>query len=142
MKKFWIGALVMLIGAAQAEQKFFAFDNGLGGVESVEEQAILLKKLGYDGICSRPGKCTPELLAACAARGIGQAYVTLHVGLGTFRPVTVERVEDHRMHAEWGEIGAEAAAAINDARARLNVHHIVFDQRGSKHNAGVHVAAG
>ena len=60
---------------------------------------------------------TPELLAALDARGVGRTAVTLHVGLGTFRPVTVENVEDHRMEAERYEIGAETAARIAAARA-------------------------
>lgn len=57
------------------------------------------------------------LLAALAARGIGTARVTLHVGAGTFLPVKVEDVASHRMHAEWGEIGPEAAAAVAATRA-------------------------
>ena len=60
---------------------------------------------------------TPELVAALDARGVRRATVTLHVGAGTFLPVKVEDVRAHRMHAEWGEIGAETAAAINAARA-------------------------
>jgi S-adenosylmethionine:tRNA ribosyltransferase-isomerase len=60
---------------------------------------------------------TPELLAALDARGIGRATVTLHVGVGTFLPVRVEEVSEHRMHAERGLVTAEAAAAINAARA-------------------------
>lgn len=58
---------------------------------------------------------TPRLLDALAARGIQLARVTLHVGPGTFLPVTAARVEEHRIHAEWGEVGAEAAAAISAA---------------------------
>jgi S-adenosylmethionine:tRNA ribosyltransferase-isomerase len=61
---------------------------------------------------------TPELLAALAARGIGRAEVTLHVGLGTFRPVTVEEVDEHRMEAERYEVNAAAAAAHAAAHAR------------------------
>ena len=60
---------------------------------------------------------TPDLVAALDARGVRRATVTLHVGAGTFLPVKVEDVRAHRMHAEWGEIGAETAAAINAARA-------------------------
>ncbi|PZQ52112.1 MAG: tRNA preQ1(34) S-adenosylmethionine ribosyltransferase-isomerase QueA [Rhodovulum sulfidophilum] len=52
------------------------------------------------------------LLAALEARGVAQTRVTLHVGAGTFLPVKVENIEAHRMHAEWGEIDAEAAGAI------------------------------
>ncbi|HEU0221740.1 MAG TPA: tRNA preQ1(34) S-adenosylmethionine ribosyltransferase-isomerase QueA [Paracoccaceae bacterium] len=57
------------------------------------------------------------LLAALAASGILSTRVTLHVGAGTFLPVTEEDVSRHRMHAEWGEVTAEAAEAINAARA-------------------------
>jgi S-adenosylmethionine:tRNA ribosyltransferase-isomerase len=57
------------------------------------------------------------LLEALAARGVGMTHVTLHVGAGTFLPVTVDDVSDHKMHAEWGQITAEAAAGINAARA-------------------------
>jgi S-adenosylmethionine:tRNA ribosyltransferase-isomerase len=53
------------------------------------------------------------LLADLAARGIASTRVTLHVGAGTFLPVKVENIALHRMHAEWGEIGPEAAEAIN-----------------------------
>lgn len=58
-----------------------------------------------------------DLLAALRARGVQFTEVTLHVGAGTFLPVKVEDVTTHRMHAEWGEVTAEAAAAINATRA-------------------------
>ncbi|MFC3167855.1 MULTISPECIES: tRNA preQ1(34) S-adenosylmethionine ribosyltransferase-isomerase QueA [Paracoccus] len=57
------------------------------------------------------------LLEALAAKGVQFVHVTLHVGAGTFLPVKVEDVTTHRMHAEWGEVGADAAAAINRAKA-------------------------
>lgn len=60
---------------------------------------------------------TDELLAAVDARGIGRVTVTLHVGAGTFLPVKAADTIDHRMHSESGEIRAEAARAINSARA-------------------------
>ncbi len=60
---------------------------------------------------------TPELLQALEARGVGRATVTLHVGAGTFLPVTAEDPRDHRMHGETGEITEQAAEAINGARA-------------------------
>ncbi len=59
-----------------------------------------------------------ELLAALAAAGIERAEVTLHVGPGTFKPVTAERLASHRMESERYEIGETAAAAIRRARAR------------------------
>lgn len=61
---------------------------------------------------------TPELLGACRDAGAELAYVTLHVGLGTFRPIDVEAISEHRMHAEWCELPAETAAAIERTRAR------------------------
>jgi S-adenosylmethionine:tRNA ribosyltransferase-isomerase len=60
---------------------------------------------------------TPEILEQIRARGIEIAEITLHVGLGTFQPVRVEKVEDHRLHREWYEIPEEAARAINLAKA-------------------------
>lgn len=59
---------------------------------------------------------TPELLAALAARGVETTRVTLHVGAGTFLPVRVEDVTQHRMHAERGFVTAETAAKINATR--------------------------
>ncbi|MDE2320044.1 MAG: tRNA preQ1(34) S-adenosylmethionine ribosyltransferase-isomerase QueA [Rhodospirillales bacterium] len=60
---------------------------------------------------------TPDLLDALAARGIEMAKVTLHVGAGTFLPVRVETIENHKMHAERGYITEETAQRINAAKA-------------------------
>jgi S-adenosylmethionine:tRNA ribosyltransferase-isomerase len=60
---------------------------------------------------------TPELLQALRARGVECVFVTLHVGAGTFQPVRVDRIAEHRMHAERYEIPPESAAAVNAARA-------------------------
>jgi len=60
---------------------------------------------------------TPEILEQVRARGIEIAEITLHVGLGTFQPVRVEKVEDHKLHREWYEIPTEAARVINLAKA-------------------------
>jgi S-adenosylmethionine:tRNA ribosyltransferase-isomerase len=61
---------------------------------------------------------TPELLTRLQQRGVGLATVTLHVGVGTFKPVTVDQIEDHRMGAEWIDVGPEAVRAIEQVRAR------------------------
>jgi S-adenosylmethionine:tRNA ribosyltransferase-isomerase len=61
---------------------------------------------------------TPKLLARLQQRGIRLTTVTLHVGVGTFKPVTVDQIEDHRMGAEWIEVGTEAVRAIAQARER------------------------
>jgi S-adenosylmethionine:tRNA ribosyltransferase-isomerase len=60
---------------------------------------------------------TPALLAAIEAQGVKLCRVTLHVGAGTFLPVKAEDTEHHHMHAEWGEVSAEAADDLNKARA-------------------------
>ena len=59
---------------------------------------------------------TPELLDRLKAKGVGIAFVTLHVGAGTFLPVKTDAVADHKMHAETGEISVETARTINAAR--------------------------
>ncbi len=59
---------------------------------------------------------TPEVFARCAARGIERAFVTLHVGIGTFRPVSVENLSEHQMHSEWGEVPVATVEAIRRTR--------------------------
>ena len=58
------------------------------------------------------------MLDALAARGIERAFLTLHVGAGTFAPVRTERIEDHELHAEWLEVSAAACAAVERCRER------------------------
>ncbi len=59
---------------------------------------------------------TPELLKKIEEKGVAIARVTLHVGLGTFRPVKVDEITDHHMHSEFFQIGEEAAKKINHAK--------------------------
>lgn len=59
---------------------------------------------------------TPELLEKIAAKGVHLVYLTLHVGLGTFRPVSVENIAEHQMHSEFYRLTEEAAAQLNDVR--------------------------
>jgi S-adenosylmethionine:tRNA ribosyltransferase-isomerase len=61
---------------------------------------------------------TPELLQDLQDQGIRQAYVTLHVGIGTFRPVETERITKHAMHPEWVEVSAETVTLIQETQAR------------------------
>jgi len=58
-----------------------------------------------------------EVLAALRERGVGLASVTLHVGAGTFQPVRSERLAEHRMHAEWFDVGADTVVAVERTRA-------------------------
>lgn len=73
----------------------------------------------YDGSAAAPTAglhFTPELLDEIRAMGVEIAEVTLHVGLGTFRPVKAAQVQDHHMHSEYYEVTAEAAACINGTK--------------------------
>ncbi len=61
---------------------------------------------------------TPAVLAELQERGIGLVFTTLHIGLDTFRPVQEENIEEHAIHSEYCALSPEAAAAINEAKAR------------------------
>jgi len=61
---------------------------------------------------------TPDLLGRLARAGVGRESVTLHVGAGTFLPVTASDTAGHRMHAEWATLSDETAHALNERRAR------------------------
>lgn len=62
---------------------------------------------------------TAELLAQIAKQGVERTAVTLHVGVGTFRPVRTENIEDHEMHGEWVQLTAAGAQAVNGTRGRV-----------------------
>lgn len=73
----------------------------------------------YEGSAAAPTAglhFTKELLAELQEKGIKIAYVTLHVGLGTFRPVKEENVLDHHMHSEWYQVSPESAQLINETK--------------------------
>lgn len=73
----------------------------------------------YEGSAAAPTAglhFTPELLKEIEAKGVDIAYVTLHVGLGTFRPVKVDNILEHHMHSEYYQVSAGAAEKINRAK--------------------------
>ena len=73
----------------------------------------------YEGSAAAPTAglhFTKELLDEIAAKGVKIAYVTLHVGLGTFRPVKEENILDHHMHSEYYQVSEEAAQIINETK--------------------------
>jgi S-adenosylmethionine:tRNA ribosyltransferase-isomerase len=73
----------------------------------------------YEGSAAAPTAglhFTPELLQAIEDKGVRIARITLHVGLGTFRPVKAENIEDHQMHSEYYQVTSEAADLINKTR--------------------------
>ena len=61
---------------------------------------------------------TPALLDRCTQKGIGIAKVTLHVGIGTFKPISAETLEEHKMHSEWCELSKESADLLNTTRQK------------------------
>jgi S-adenosylmethionine:tRNA ribosyltransferase-isomerase len=91
---------------------------------------------------------TPDILDQIRARGIELAEITLHVGLGTFQPVRVEKVEDHKLHREWYEIPVEAARAVNRAKAEKRRVVVVGTttvrtlEYAAEHAGGDHLEAG
>lgn len=86
--------------------------------DAADYQTVYAKREGAVAAPTAGLHFTPRLFQALAERGVGRVFVTLHVGAGTFLPVTAGDVRGHRMHAEWGEVTAEAAAAIAAARAK------------------------
>ena len=81
-------------------------------------QTVYAKQQGSAAAPTAGLHFTPELMERIRAKGVEIVPVLLHVGLGTFRPVKVENVEEHEMHSEYFEVTEEAAAKINAARAR------------------------
>ena len=80
----------------------------------------------YEGSAAAPTAglhFTKELLAQIVAKGVDIAYVTLHVGLGTFRPVKVDNILEHHMHSEYYQVTQEAADKIN--RAKESGHRVI-----------------
>lgn len=81
-------------------------------------QTVYAKERGSSAAPTAGLHFTEELLGRIKAKGVGYAEVTLHVGLGTFRPVKVEKIEDHLMHGEYFHIEKEVADEINERRKR------------------------
>jgi len=80
-------------------------------------QTIWAKRAGAVAAPTASLHFDEALIAALTVRGVDFTFVTLHVGAGTFLPVTVEDVTTHKMHAEWGEVREKAADEINATRA-------------------------
>ena len=91
-----------------------------GGVADAQDrldyQTVFAREPGAIAAPTAGLHFTEAMLAEAAARGVTVARVTLHVGIGTFKPVTSDRVEDHRMDFERGVIPEETAAAVNRAK--------------------------
>ncbi len=79
-------------------------------------QTVYAKEIGSAAAPTAGLHFTKELLKRIEKKGINIAYITLHVGLGTFRPVSVEKVEDHEMHSEFYSMSKEVAELLNNTR--------------------------
>ncbi|KAA1040010.1 tRNA preQ1(34) S-adenosylmethionine ribosyltransferase-isomerase QueA [Macrococcus equipercicus] len=86
-------------------------------------QTVYAKAVGSAAAPTAGLHFTAELLETIKAKGVHVTYITLHVGLGTFRPVSVDNVEEHDMHSEYYEMTAETARLLNETRA--SGHRIV-----------------
>lgn len=80
-------------------------------------QTVYAKELGSAAAPTAGLHFTPELMEKLKAKGINIAEVTLHVGLGTFRPVKEDDIADHEMHSEWYSVSEETARKINETKA-------------------------
>ncbi|UWQ05801.1 tRNA preQ1(34) S-adenosylmethionine ribosyltransferase-isomerase QueA [Aliiroseovarius crassostreae] len=85
--------------------------------DAVDYQTVFAKKTGAVAAPTASLHFDEALLARVAEMGVGITEVTLHVGAGTFLPVKVDDVRDHKMHAEWGHVSESAAEEINATKA-------------------------
>lgn len=79
-------------------------------------QTVYSKEVGSAAAPTAGLHFTKELLEKIEAKGVKLVYLTLHVGLGTFRPVSVDNIEDHKMHSEFYRLSKEAAQTLNEVR--------------------------
>lgn len=96
---------------------YIASKRSIDAEDAADYQTMFARKAGAVAAPTAALHFTPELLAALQNAGIGMETLTLHVGAGTFLPVKSDTTEEHRMHAEWGRIDADAARRLNRVRA-------------------------
>ena len=80
-------------------------------------QTVYAKNIGSAAAPTAGLHFTKELLEKIENKGVNIAYITLHVGLGTFRPVAVENIKDHKMHSEYYKIDKKTADLLNQTKA-------------------------
>ena len=86
-------------------------------------QTVYAKEVGSAAAPTAGLHFTKELLAKIESKGVQVAYVTLHVGLGTFRPVSVDKIEEHKMHSEYYHMTGEVADLLN--KTKKEGHRII-----------------
>ncbi len=93
-------------------------DHAATGADEARYQTVYAKNPGAVAAPTAGLHFDEALLAHLAGQGVQTAFLTLHVGAGTFQPVRVDKIADHVMHSEWYEIPEESARRINAARER------------------------
>lgn len=83
-------------------------------------QTVYAKEIGSAAAPTAGLHFTQELLQEIAAKGVHIAFITLHVGLGTFRPVSVENIDNHEMHSEYYQMNGDTAELLNNIKAQGN----------------------
>lgn len=97
---------------------YIAGNRATDAADAVDYQTLHAREDGAVAAPTAGLHFTEALVAALEARGVSRHFVTLHVGAGTFLPVKAQDTSEHRMHAEWGVVSPETAAALNAVRAR------------------------
>ena len=92
--------------------------NGPNNNDRMNYQTMYASRIGAVAAPTAGLHFTPALMAALARRGVKKAFITLHVGAGTFLPVKVKNIDDHIMHSEWAEIDNITANSINQVREK------------------------
>lgn len=110
-----LGAALARYGRAPLPP-YISRDEGPDSKDGTDYQTIYAVREGAVAAPTAGLHFSSALFQALDDRGIQRAFVTLHVGAGTYLPVTVDDTDDHRMHGEWGEVDAEAVLKISGAR--------------------------
>lgn len=108
---------LLAIHGAPPLPPYIARKRALTAEDAASYQTVYAREEGSVAAPTAGLHFTPDLFARLRAAGVETETITLHVGAGTFLPVTTDDVRGHKMHAEWGEITAAQAARINAARA-------------------------
>ena len=95
-------------------------ERAAGADDDTRYQTVYAKHQGAVAAPTAGLHFTDELLGRLKTKGVETAEVTLHVGAGTFQPVRVDKIEEHKMHSEWFDVLPETVAAIEAAHARGN----------------------
>ena len=95
-------------------------ERAAGADDDTRYQTVYAKHQGAVAAPTAGLHFTDGLLGRLKAKGVETAEVTLHVGAGTFQPVRVDKIEEHKMHSEWFDVPPETVAAIEAAHARGN----------------------